>query len=178
MHLLKILAVANCRFASKPAPCAAQRIDALRRAGAYVDVLDVECIEERWSFIRLWRQLRRKLDEEHFDVVAPLYGSALGLLCTLQRRAPAAVSFAGSDVNGSFTPDGRLTPWSVPSIMASQLSAVLAAGVSVRNPRMRRNLWWPPARQRAATIPSGVDTERFRPMPRDEARRRRGLPLD
>jgi glycosyltransferase involved in cell wall biosynthesis len=40
---------------------------------------------------------------------------------------------------------------------------------------MRRSLWWPAARARAWVIASGVDTARFRPRDRAEARLRRGL---
>jgi teichuronic acid biosynthesis glycosyltransferase TuaC len=174
---LRVLAVANWNYASTPAPWAWMRIDALRRAGAVVDVLSEECVDDRRGFVRLWRALNQRLAHERYDVVAPLYGSLLGLLCAAQRRVPCALSFAGSDLCGEPGRNRRLMPSSLLVRSASHLAAALAKGTSVRTVAMRDELWWPPSRRRAEVIPSGVDLSRFRPIDRAEARRRRGLPL-
>lgn len=176
-NALRILAVANWDLAKSPTPWATQRIAALRAAGAEVEVLAVECVGDRRGFVRLWRALGARLDREPKpDVVAPLYGSLLGLVCALQRRVPCAISFAGSDLNGTRTPDGWLAPSSLASIAASQVAASISAAVSVRTRAMRGALWSNAARSRTRVIGSGVDVARFRPQPRAEARRRRGLP--
>jgi teichuronic acid biosynthesis glycosyltransferase TuaC len=176
---LHILVVANWDLARSPTPWATQRIAALRAAGADVEVLSVECVQDRKGFLQLWRALGARLDRDpRPDVVAPLYGSILGLICALQRKVPCAVSFAGSDLNGTRGSDGWLTPGSLPSIAASQIAAAIASGVSVRTSAMRGSILWDPARRRTRVIGSGVDMCRFSPMPRDEARRRRGLPSD
>lgn len=175
---LRVLAVANWDFAWTEVPWATMRIEALRRAGADVDVLDEDCVHNRLGFLRLWRRLQDQLASGQYDVVAPLYGSVLGLVCAAQRRVPCALSLAGSDVNGTPAADGR-TPWSqLASIAASNFAAALADGTSVRTRAMRDALWWPSLRGSAEVIPSGVDVLRFRPGDRDDARRLRGLPLD
>jgi hypothetical protein len=171
---MKILAVANWDETANPTPWARQRIDALRAAGASVELLAVDCLTDRRGFLRLWRTLDERLRSGEFDVVAPLYGSLLGLLCTAQRRVPCALSFAGSDLNGSAGSRGR----SLFSIATSQAASLLARGVSVRNHKMQRALWWPPLRETAWVIGSGVDVQRFVPRPRSEARRRLGLPVE
>jgi glycosyltransferase involved in cell wall biosynthesis len=162
---MRVLAVANWDPATTPISWAEQRIAALRRAGVEVDLLAVECVRDRAGYLRLWRALGRRLDGGGYDLVAPLYGSLLGLLCALQRKAPCVVSFAGSDLNR-----GLARP-------TSQLAAALARGVSVHNRRMRAALWWPPARRRAQMVFDGVDLCRFRPLDRALARRARGLPV-
>lgn len=171
---MRILAVANWDFEQLPTPWAAQRLDALRRLGFAIDVLGEDCVSDRRGYLRLWRALNKRLATGKYDLVAPLYGSFLGLLCAAQRRVPCALSFAGSDLNGRTEP-GRLSLRSL-CVPASQLAAFLAAGVSVPNAQMRAALWWPTARRAARVIPDGVDTRRFHPRPLSEARLRRGLP--
>jgi teichuronic acid biosynthesis glycosyltransferase TuaC len=163
---MRLLAVANWDPAVTHIAWADQRLASLRRRGVEVDLLAHPCPQPR-DWLRLWRALETRLAREPYDLVAPLYGSMLGLVCALG-RVPCALSFAGSDLNGS--PDRAL------SVPLSQLAAVLAAGVSVRSMAMRHALWWPPARRAAHVIPSGVDLSRFSPADRSEARRRRGLP--
>jgi hypothetical protein len=176
-HGLRILMVANWDFEVSANPWAIQRMERLRAAGVDVEVLAVDCINDRGGYLKLWRALNARLKSApRIDVVAPLYGSLLGLLCTLQWRAPVAIHFAGTDINGRPTP-GKITMKSL-SMPMSQVTAALSRGVAVANPDMREALWWPWARKSARVIEFGVDPGRFRPMARAEARRRRGLPLD
>jgi glycosyltransferase involved in cell wall biosynthesis len=171
--MLRLLAVANWDFERDPTPWAIQRLAALRRADVDVDLLAVACVGAPGGYLRLHRALRDRLAQRRYDLVAPLYGSLLGLVCAAQRQTPCAVSFAGSDLNG--------VPGSLSARLrtgASQLATLLARGVSVRNTRMREAIWWPPARRRAVVIGSGVDVTRFRPQPRAWARQQRGLPSD
>jgi teichuronic acid biosynthesis glycosyltransferase TuaC len=170
---MRVLAVANWDTATSRSAWAPQRLRALAAAGVEVDLLARDCVRDRREYFGLWRDLNHRLATGRYDLVAPLYGSFLGLLCTLQRRVPCAISFAGSDLNGP--PRPSLSSLSRP---ASQLSAALAAGVSVHSARMRRALWWPPARQRAHVLCDGVDVERFVPRSRAQARRHRGLGTD
>lgn len=169
---MRVLAVANWDSAASPTAWATQRLASLRAAGVEVELLAVDCVHDRGGWLRLWRALDERLRRERFDAVVPLYGSLLGLLCAAQRRAPCAMSFAGSDLNG------EPAPLSLLGVSFSQLTALLCGQVSVCSEAMRRGLWWPPARRRARVIPDGVDTTRFVPRPRDEARARRGLPRD
>lgn len=167
---MRVLAVANWDPTAKRIPWAEQRLDSLRRAGVEVDLLARACGADPLAYLGLWRAVDEQARARRYDLIAPLYGSVLGLVCALQRRAPCALSFAGSDLNGS--PARRL------SVPVSQLAAALSTGVSVRSQAMRRALWWPGLRRSAWVIPSGVDTARFVPLDRAEARRRRGLPTD
>jgi hypothetical protein len=153
---MRILAVAGWDPERTPWSWALERLRALDAAGVEIDLLTHACGRNHLGYFSLWRALHKRLDNGHYDLVAPLDGSLLGLLCTLQRRVPCVVSCAGSDT-------------------ATQLSALLASGVSVHNPRLLRALWWPPARRRARVLCDGVDPGRFSPRCRVQARKRRGL---
>ncbi len=172
---LRVLAVANWDFYGNPTPWAVARLEALRRADAVVDLLAEDCVTDRRGFLRLWRALNERLARVDYDVVAPMYGSALGLLCAAQRRVPCALSLAGSDLNGEPGSDGRLGLSALTSRVASHLAAALAGGTSVRTRAMRDALLWPPARAAAEVIASGVDLSSFVPFDRARARRLRGL---
>ena len=170
---MRVLAVANWDPSVTRVAWAIQRLDSLRRHGVEVDLLAEPCANSRRGWLALRQRLDEKLVEERYDVVAPLYGSVLGLVCVERARArglPCAMSFAGSDLNGS--PGRQL------SVPVSQLTALLASGVSVPTPAMRGSLWWPQARRTAQVIPDGIDASRFEPRDRAEARRRRALPLE
>jgi glycosyltransferase involved in cell wall biosynthesis len=169
---MRVLAVANWNAGQSPTSWANQRLASLRAAGAEVELLAHDCVGDRLGWLRLWRALATRLGAARYDVVVPLYGSLLGLLCAAQRRAPCAMSFVGSDLNGEPALLSRL------SVSFSQLTTLLAADVSLCSEAMRPSLWSAAARRRARVIPDGVDTARFYPRPRDEARRRRGLSPD
>ncbi len=175
---MRVLVVANWDMVRVPTAWVERRIAALRALGLEVDVLMEECVADRLGFFRLAWRLHQQLRRERYDLVAPLYGSLVGLLCSLQRQTSCALSFAGSDLNGLRHATGKRILRTQLSRLASQFAAVWAAGVSVRTRAMRDSLWWPFARRRAWVIGSGVDLGSFRPQDRSEARRRRGLPVD
>ncbi len=171
---MRVLAVANWRPDTTRAQWAVQRLEALGRVGVEVELLAEDCLSDKRGWLRLWRALNRRLDSGRYDLVAPLYGSFLGLLCAAQRRVPCVMSFVGSDLQGP----PSLASLELLSVPVSQLTAALADGVSVHNQAMRRALWWPPAKKRAHVLSDGIDTARFCPRDRAQARRRRGLPVD
>src|SRR5689334_9943203 len=101
---LRVLAVANWDPARLPTPWAEQRLAALRRAGLEVELLAVECVTDKRGYWKLWTSMSERLRRGDIDLVAPLYGSFLGLLCAARRGVKCAVSFAGSDLNGRTAP--------------------------------------------------------------------------
>src|SRR5262245_58907898 len=97
---MRVLVVANWDLEAQPTPWATQRIEALRAAGLEVELLAVECVADRRGFLVLRQALAERVARGDLDLVAPLYGSLLGLTCVFQRRVPCALSFAGTDLNG------------------------------------------------------------------------------
>jgi len=150
-----------------------RQADALRAAGVDVDVLHFQG-QRPDRYLLAWLRARPRLDARRYDLVHAQFGQS-GLLA-LPKRLPLVVTFRGSDVlgivsdaDGRYTWKGRVVQW------LSRLVARRADAVIVVSDHMKRSL---PSSVSAAVIPSGLDLERFRPLPRDDARRVLGLPLD
>jgi teichuronic acid biosynthesis glycosyltransferase TuaC len=167
---VRVLVVTNLY----PGPAAPQRgrfvhdqIEALRR----LEDVEIELFQFEpgaRNYGPATRSLRRLLRRERFDVVHAHYGLA-GWCCARAGARPLAVTFHGTDVRHRVV--GPLS-------RRLQGRIDLAAGVSSRlfhregeRAGLRRH-------RGVAVLPCGVDTARFSPRPRAEARRRLGLEED
>ena len=151
-----------------------RQADFLRAAGVVVDVFHFDGEQRPSQYARAWVRARRQLDPARYDLVHAQFGQS-GLLA-LPKRLPLVVTFRGSDLlgivsdgNGRYTWKGRVLQG------VSRLVARHADAVIVVSEPMKRCL---PPSVLAAVIPSGLDLELFRPLPRDEARRSLNLRLD
>jgi glycosyltransferase involved in cell wall biosynthesis len=140
------------------------QVEALRRRG------DVEI--ELFSFspgLRSYpeaaRVLRRRFGGRRFDVVHAHFGLT-AWPAVAARLGPVVVTLHGNDL---FHPrSNRLSrailPFTaLPAAVSREFSGLLRGAGTER---------------RVAVLPVGIDVERFRPIPRDEARRRLGLDPD
>jgi teichuronic acid biosynthesis glycosyltransferase TuaC len=114
------------------------------------------------GYPRAARELRRRFGTRRFDVVHAHFGLT-AWPAVAARLGPVVVTLHGNDL---FHPrSNRLTrailPWvALPAAVSREFSGLLrGAGVS----------------RRVAVLPVGIDLERFRPIPRPEARARLGL---
>lgn len=149
-----------------------------RRQMATVAELGVDVrnfwLGERTSVPGMFREigrLRRAIADIAPDIVHAHYGTITALAAALAGGPPLVVTYRGSDLNGT-----AQVSWlrSRSGVLLSQLAAPRAAGIICVSSRLRELLWW--GRRDALVIPSGVDTEVFRPMPRDAARAELGWP--
>ncbi len=141
-----------------------EQVRSLREAGVEVDVLFVNGRKSRrnylWGFFRLWgRLLTRRYDLIHAHYIFS------GIIARAQLLYPVIVTYHGAELFlEKFKGQGRLCRWLAP----------LVERVIVVSPEMKSYL----RRGRVVVIPCGIDLEKIKPVSRDEARQRLGLPLD
>ncbi|MEX2448199.1 MAG: glycosyltransferase [Solirubrobacterales bacterium] len=139
------------------------QIAEMRRLG--LDVEEFGFARGRGSYAPATRRLRRLLRGERFDLVHAHYGLA-GWCARLAGARPLIVSFHGTDVRH----------WAVGPLsrrLARRVDLVAAVSRALFGPEDgRRGL---PAVRGSAVLPCGPDLDRFRPIPRGEARQRLGL---
>jgi glycosyltransferase involved in cell wall biosynthesis len=116
------------------------------------------------SFMHAARDLRRAHRRDDFDVVHAHHGLGGWTARSLGRRAPLVVTFHGTDLEHEVV--GR---------MSQALARVAALPATVSADLARRRLPGAGRTQRVAVLPTGIDLERFRPIPRSEARAQLGL---
>jgi glycosyltransferase involved in cell wall biosynthesis len=138
------------------------QVDALRRIdGVEVDVFHFP----PKGYARAARELRRRHRRDAYDVVHAHFGLTAWVALAL-RGAPRAVTLHGTDVRHPRS--GRITRAALPLMdLVATVSADLAQ--DIRGAGTSR---------RVAVLPCGVDTTRFRPMPRAQARAQLGLDPD
>jgi glycosyltransferase involved in cell wall biosynthesis len=144
----------------------ADQVESLRR----LDGLDVEVFQFEpggASFITATRRLRRQHGHEHFDVVHAHHGLGGWTARALGREAPLVVTFHGTDLEHPIV--GRMS-------QALARTATLPATVSAD--LARRRLPRAGREQRVAVLPVGIDLDRFKPVPRSDARAELGLDPD
>jgi teichuronic acid biosynthesis glycosyltransferase TuaC len=136
----------------------ADQIESLRRiAGVEVEVFRFE--PGGASFVTAARALRRAHRRDRFDVVHAHHGLGGWTARALGRKAPLVVTFHGTDLEHPIV--GR---------MSQALARAAALPATVSATLARRRLPGAGRRRRVAVLPTGLDLDRFRPIPRAEAR--------
>ena len=143
--------------------------ESLVRIGVEVDPLPIRGYSSRVAYLAAAGDLVRRGRRRRYDIVHAHYGHAAAI-ARLQIRSPLVISYCGDDLLGTPRDDGSLTARSRMEALAFRRLAYVAAATITKSMQMERML---PAsrRTRNHVIPSGVDLDRFRPLPRDEARR-------
>lgn len=144
-----------------------RQVEFLRAAGVVVEVYHFRGAKKPWKYALQWLRIRPRLRRGRYDLVHAQFGQS-GLLA-LPKRLPLVVTLRGSDLLGIVGKEGRNTlNGRVLNGMVRQV-ARRADAVVVVSDHMKAHF-----RTEApiVVLPSGLDLEHFRPVPRDEARRR------
>lgn len=150
-----------------------RQAESLQAAGVELDVFQFPARRKLRNYANAWLRLRRAIRDRRYDLLHAQFGQS-GLLA-LPKSVPYVVTFRGSDLLGIPGSHGRSTPTGRLLQLLSRMVARQADGVIVVSEHMRARL---PQGISASVIPSGLDFDLFRCIPREEARRRLGLPLD
>jgi glycosyltransferase involved in cell wall biosynthesis len=139
------------------------QVEEVRRQGVEVEVFGFPPGSRHYA--PATRRLRRLLRRERFDLVHAHYGLP-GWCALLAGARPLVVSFHGTDVrHGLVGPLSRRLAWRADLVAAVSLALFAPEDGRPGLPRVPG----------AAVLPCGPDLERFRPLPREEARRALGL---
>ena len=135
----------------------ADQVEDLRGGGVETSVLSFDARRAKFRYATTVFRLRRRLRSERPDLVHAHYGLT-GAVALTQRRVPVVTTFHGSDA---------YVPW---QRRVSSVAARLTTPVCVSREIAARL-----GRPAATILPMAVDTDRFRPLSRAEARRELGL---
>jgi glycosyltransferase involved in cell wall biosynthesis len=119
------------------------------------------------NYVRAGLELRRRYRGERFDVVHAHHGLGGWTARMLGGAAPLVVTFHGTDLEHPKV--GKLS---------RRLASRIALPATVSEDLARRQLPGAGRSRRVAVLPTGLDMDRFRPMPRAEARTALGLDPD
>lgn len=149
-----------------------RQADFLRASGVEVEVFQFHGRQNPWNYARAWRTVRRRVRRGTYDLVHAQFGQS-GLVA-LPKRIPLVLTLRGDDLLGTLDDvDGHPTLGGRVLARLTRFVARRADAVIVVARHMKPFL---DADLEAHVIPSGIDLQRFRPMPQAEARARLGLP--
>jgi glycosyltransferase involved in cell wall biosynthesis len=146
----------------------------LRAHGVDVDVFYFRAFGRPLAYLRAWIEVQRRLRRGGYDLVHAQWGQSA--MPAMPKRLPLVVTYRGGDVHG--VPDGkggqRLSGHLLQAIcryVARRADAVILVSDHMRSLLGRHQT-------PVHILPSGIDFSLFRPIPREEARRHLGLPVD
>jgi teichuronic acid biosynthesis glycosyltransferase TuaC len=154
-----------------PAVFIARQADFLRRQGVEVDLFPFRGSRQLGNYLAAWREVQRRVRAGSYDLVHAQFGQSG--LTALPKRIPLVVTFRGDDLEGIIGENGRYIAAGWVLRMLSRFVARRADAAIVVSEHMKRHL---PSSVSAQVLPSGIDLELFRPLPKAEARERLGLP--
>jgi len=172
---LRVLMITS-EWASDPGHTAhfiARQVRFLRAAGVDIDVFSFRGGRRPLRYLAAWARLQLRLVRQRYDIIHAQFGQS-GLLA-LPKRLPLVVTFRGDDLFGILgkggrpTPAGRLLQWLSRRVARHADAAILVSA------HLQRYLT---ASVATHIVPSGLDLDLFRCIPRDEARQHLGLPRD
>lgn len=150
-----------------------RQVEFLRAQGVEIDVFHFDARGRPSRYLSAWLRIQPRLRKRRYDLVHAQWGQS-GLLA-LPKRLPLVVTYRGGDLHGLADASGRQTLQGRLLQGLCRAVARRADAVLLVSAHMQELL---PAGIRGHVIPSGLDFSLFRLIPRDEARRHLGLPLD
>lgn len=150
-----------------------RQVEFLRAQGVEIDVFHFDARGRPSRYLSAWVRVQPRLRRKRYDLVHAQWGQS-GLLA-LPKRLPLVVTYRGGDLHGLADANGRQTLQGRLLQGVCRAVARRADAVLLVSAHMQELL---PQGTQAHVIPSGLDFSLFRVIPRDEARRHLGLPLD
>ena len=173
LETMRILAVIPGNGEGSSFIFARRQVESLAKLGIEVSIFHLRSRTNPRLVLNEWIRLRRAITEFSPDVVHAHYGTMTGFLCVLATSRPVAITFRGSDLNPG---PGIGFLRSCIGHFLSQLSALRAGLICCTSPQLRDRLWW--RKLNVVVVPTGVNLDLFRPMPKEIARRALGWDIN
>lgn len=151
-------------------PFIVRQVEFLRRAGVEVEVAPFRGARNPARYLAAWASLQKRLHGGKYDLIHAQWGQSA--LLALPKRLPLVITYRGNDLEGIPGKKGQTTFLGRIQKSVSRQMARYADEVIVVAERLARHLDRP-----YHIIPSGLNTDLFRPIPQEEARRKLGLPI-
>jgi len=157
---------------------AQRQAESLERQGVEVNLFHLRSRTSLLELSREWRRFRRRVRRVNPQVIHAHFGTMTAWFAacavTLSRhKRPLVITYRGSDLNAMPMGAGwRAQLHAAVGRALSQFASLGASRIVCVSRELRGRLWW--RREIAVVMPSGVDTEVFRPEPRARARTRLG----
>lgn len=152
---------------------ARRQADAIEALGTSVQRFFLTSRTAPFSIFQEWRRLRREIKDFNPDVVHCHYGTMTAFIAVCATGLPVVITYRGSDLNP--VPNGNY-PRTLFGHILSQISALSACRIICVSRELAGRLLW--CRDKAVIIPTGVDTEMFKPMSKADTRSRLGWELN
>ena len=148
---------------------------ALRKLGHRVELVELG-VGSPGRYLLSRRRVAEAIRVMAPDVIHVHFGySGLAIPRT---SVPIVTTFNGDDLTGTPGASGRITLKSRLGILVSQYVAWRSTRCIAVSQTLRERLWTKARRARTSVIRDAVDPSLFRPLPREEARQRCGVPED
>lgn len=129
------------------------------------------------DLIRSSLAIRKLVHQERPDVTHIYWGGISGFVAQLFCPGKKVVSFLGSDLFGSYHPNGTKILSSRIQTFCSRLTAIMSTRTIVMSARMKYYLWNRNS-SRVVVLPEGLSLTKFSPGSREDARRHLGWDLE
>jgi glycosyltransferase involved in cell wall biosynthesis len=153
-------------------PFIKRQVEFLRKNDVDVDIFHFKGNKNLFNYIAAWWRLRKHTAGKHYDLMHAQWGHSAVL--ALPKRMPWVITFRGNDLEGIIGPNGKGTRLGTILQTVSKTTGRIADGVIVVSESLAKHL----KRDDYEVIPSGLDLEKFRTLPKKEARKELQLPED
>jgi len=170
---VKILCVIPGRPESNSMIFARNECNRLHKSSLNVKAFYLDFSIGFYKLVSQMLNLKKLIRQYHPEVVHAHFGSLTALICAILKESSFVITYRGSDLNPSPS-DGFIRDKL--QKLFSQLAALKADTIICVSEDLKRRLWWNLNRVRVIT--TGVDTDLFIPIDRNESRQKLGLYKD
>ena len=154
---MKVLIVCS-KNSGRISPFVSEQSDSLMKLGVEVEYFPIQG-KGVFGYLNNYKLLQVSIKKYKPDLIHAHYGLS-GLMANLQRRVPVITTYHGSDINYF-----KVLPFSIMSMVLSAHNIFVSEKVKKRSV----------GKNRQSLIPCGVDLNVFKPIEKEEARKKLGF---